>query len=1286
MKKSLLILPLLLLVTALAHAQSSGGGSPFFYSNPEVSYTRRPGASVRAFIEDAQGRIWMGTREGLSCYNGAFFISWFASDQSDGLQDDNINTMAFNGRGELWVANETGAECFRDGQFHHREKGGYYPLWKIVHVDGDIMAATGLGGLFFFGDEGLLSTFNREGIPTTEALAVNRQGVVWVAGFDAAGAHLYAVDRTGMLRADAPAGPVPITNLDLLPDGNLWTRPAAGLRRFNALSGEEMPLPRPVQEAVQGKPVLFAVPYGSAAMLVGVKNQGLFLYQFSTNNWQQIQPQESLPEDRYTAFVDSRLNIWLSNRINEVQLFKAERHLTHLSTFLQPEDGKLVNALAADSKGYLWLVTDHRLYCLDPDSGKTVFSEHSDGEFYTLHIDEQDRLWVSFNRTALRCYRLGRGTASMAWEGNVGLPIHSIKPLAPDQLLAICGDQFIHVTVENGVPRLSKPIIEGQKRFTRAFYDPGKKKLLVGSTEGDWYQYTEDHRFVPENLPSYINPTCILAARDGSRWYGTRNSGLYHYLPSEGRFEHIGQNNGLMLRSVMGLQEGPDGGIWVYSEKLIAHLDPSSLDITTFADEAYLTYRNYSAGCSAIAQNRLLVGGMDGLTRIDLSTPFTKGEVPPVSIQLVSVNTDNLTEIPEKLYLEPDQDDVSFYYAGISFDNVNLVNYACRLDGLEDEWAPTNQVSRSYSGLKPGSYTFRVKARLLNGEWSQEAVLPVYIRAPFYATPFAKGLYWFFGIGLVLFGLYLWERAAENRRKMRLSQEREALQQSHIDLVTNLAHEFKTPLTMVYGPAQQLSEETGLSERGQDLVKLIQNASRNLRALTDQILTTSVTRNTEVLKVSENDLSLLLNRLTENMRYAFSEKDLNVQLDIPRQDICWSDDDKVMKIFMNLVSNAVKYTPEHGHICIGLVQEGGTARISVQDDGIGIPEEKRAQIFERFDRLGVQEGEGSGIGLHYAQHLAQLHKGGISYAPAPGGGSVFTLAIPTSAEAYSPEEKLTKNASSQLLTQDLPSIMHNENARTVLVVEDNLEVRLYLQYLLSPHYNVQVAPDGEAAADTLRISTPDLVLSDVMMPRKDGYALCRDIKENEDWRHIPVILLTAKADKASHVKGLDIGADAYIPKPFDPDILLAEIRSLLQNREKLQERVRNLTTESLQEVTEEESGLNPQEKRFLEKVLGTVEEHLDDVEFNVDALASAVAVSYSSLYAKMKALTGQTPQQYMSQYRMNRAAELLRSGMYTISEVADQVGASSPANFTREFKKHFGSSPSEYLKGDCQKS
>ena len=876
MKKSLLILPLLLLVTALAHAQSSGGGSPFFYSNPEVSYTRRPGASVRAFAEDAQGRIWMGTREGLSCYNGAFFISWFASDQSDGLQDDNINTMAFNGRGELWVANETGAECFRDGQFHHREKGGYYPLWKIVHVDGDIMAATGLGGLFFFGDEGLLSTFNREGIPTTEALAVNRQGVVWVAGFDAAGAHLYAVDRTGMLRADAPAGPVPITNLDLLPDGNLWTRPAAGLRRFNALSGEEMPLPRPVQEAVQGKPVLFAVPYGSAAMLVGVKNQGLFLYQFSTNNWQQIQPQESLPEDRYTAFVDSRLNIWLSNRINEVQLFKAERHLTHLSTFLQPEDGKLVNALAADSKGYLWLVTDHRLYCLDPDSGKTVFSEHSDGEFYTLHIDEQDRLWVSFNRTALRCYRLGRGTASMAWEGNVGLPIHSIKPLAPDQLLAICGDQFIHVTVENGVPRLSKPIIEGQKRFTRAFYDPGKKKLLVGSTEGDWYQYTEDHRFVPENLPSYINPTCILAARDGSRWYGTRNSGLYHYLPSEGRFEHIGQNNGLMLRSVMGLQEGPDGGIWVYSEKLIAHLDPSSLDITTFADEAYLTYRNYSAGCSAIAQNRLFVGGMDGLTRIDLSTPFTKGEVPPVSIQLVSVNTDNLTEIPEKLYLEPDQDDVSFYYAGISFDNVNLVNYACRLDGLEDEWAPTNQVSRSYSGLKPGSYTFRVKARLLNGEWSQEAVLPVYIRAPFYATPFAKGLYWFFGIGLVLFGLYLWERAAENRRKMRLSQEREALQQSHIDLVTNLAHEFKTPLTMVYGPAQQLSEETGLSERGQDLVKLIQNASRNLRALTDQILTTSVTRNTEVLKVSENDLSLLLNRLTENMRYAFSEKDLNV--------------------------------------------------------------------------------------------------------------------------------------------------------------------------------------------------------------------------------------------------------------------------------------------------------------------------------------------------------------------------------------------------------------------------
>ena len=446
----------------------------------------------------------------------------------------------------------------------------------------------------------------------------------------------------------------------------------------------------------------------------------------------------------------------------------------------------------------------------------------------------------------------------------------------------------------------------------------------------------------------------------------------------------------------------------------------------------------------------------------------------------------------------------------------------------------------------------------------------------------------------------------------------------------------------------------------------------------------------EYRKVTTGNLRLSISRgdiiaFTKDLYLDFwpmaQQKELNITFTPSVKSLIMPFDRQMVEtIVYNLLSNAVKYTPEHGHIRIGLEQDGEKARISVQDDGIGIPEEKRPHIFDRFERLGVQEGEGSGIGLHYAQHLAGLHKGQITYTPAPGGGSIFTLEIPTSADAYSPEEKLTKNASSQLLTQDLQTSGVHENARTVLVVEDNLEVRLYLQYLLSANYNVLLAPDGESAMDTLKISMPDLVLSDVMMPRKDGYALCREIKENEQWHHIPVILLTAKADKASHVKGLDTGADAYIPKPFDPDILLAEIQTLLRNREKLQQRILNLTPETMESISEEESGLTVLEKRFMEKVQQAMERHLDNVEFNVDALAGEVAVSYSSLYAKVKALTGQTPQQYMGAYRMNRAAELLLSGEYTISEIADKVGSSSPANFTRVFKKHFGVAPSEYKK------
>lgn len=383
----------------------------------------------------------------------------------------------------------------------------------------------------------------------------------------------------------------------------------------------------------------------------------------------------------------------------------------------------------------------------------------------------------------------------------------------------------------------------------------------------------------------------------------------------------------------------------------------------------------------------------------------------------------------------------------------------------------------------------------------------------------------------------------------------------------------------------------------------------------------------------------------------------------------------------NLLSNAIKYTPEGGHIDVNVVTDAERMCIEVRDTGIGIPPEKQNEIFKRFKRLDTRSDiAGSGIGLHYAQQLAHLHKGSITYRPNAPQGSCFVLELPTAREAYRDNELA---AEIPFATTTIPSVAASddtgkeEKENTLLIAEDNAEVRNYLQGLLAEDYNIMTASDGEEAMECISLNAPDLIVSDVVMPHKDGYELCQAIKSSTDWGHIPVILLTAKSDTQSSIRGLDCGADAYVGKPFDPFYLKVAIENLLANRRRVQQIVQNLTSGSIPKEKAREAMLNEQDRLFLEDLHARLDRHLDDEEFSIGLLAKEMGMSYSSLYARIKSLTGQTPQNYLITYRMNTAMQLLRSGRYTVSEVCYKVGSSSLANFSRSFKRQFGIPPSE---------
>ena len=349
----------------------------------------------------------------------------------------------------------------------------------------------------------------------------------------------------------------------------------------------------------------------------------------------------------------------------------------------------------------------------------------------------------------------------------------------------------------------------------------------------------------------------------------------------------------------------------------------------------------------------------------------------------------------------------------------------------------------------------------------------------------------------------------------------------------------------------------------------------------------------------------------------------------------------------------------------------------------------RERIFDRFDRLGAEDSSvgGSGVGLNYARNLASVHKGELTFRPNAGKGSVFTLLIPVSRSSFDPQdildEKYTPETNASRPEGSSPSDDSLDKEGTLMVVEDNAEIREFIMSIFRDRFRVVNAADGKEALDSLKISIPDIVISDVLMPNMNGYELCRTVKEDPDLGGIPIILLTAKSDAASSVEGLKSGADAYIAKPFDPDVLSATVSNLIGNRQYLQKMVLNLTSNTINEPKiSEAAGLNRKDKALLESIYSVMDSNLDSDSFTIEDMASEMNISYSSLYAKIKALTGKSPIQFMTAYRMNRAMELLRSGKYTVGEVGYKVGAPSLSTFSRDFKKHYGYSPSSVLKSE----
>jgi signal transduction histidine kinase/DNA-binding response OmpR family regulator len=635
-----------------------------------------------------------------------------------------------------------------------------------------------------------------------------------------------------------------------------------------------------------------------------------------------------------------------------------------------------------------------------------------------------------------------------------------------------------------------------------------------------------------------------------------------------------------------------------------------------------------------------------------------------------------------------------FRYAAASFDEESKNVFQYFLEGYDDDWSAwTAETYKDYTRLPPGRYRFLVRARNIYGQIGETGTFDLQILPPFYRSWWAYLWY-----ALLLAGLawQLW-RYALKRIQARHQRELEQVEYNKLKeldelksrFFADISHEFRTPLTLILGPMDKLLAEQPQEEHARQFHLVKRNAQRLLNLINQLLDLSKLEAGKMQLEQTRADIIPLLRGLAHSFESLVESKKIALHFSsaLPHAFLDF-DRDKMEQIIANLISNAIKFTPAGGtvHLEVQAAADGRQLQIEVRDTGPGIPAEHLPRVFERFHQAAetAPGGElGSGIGLALAKELAELHGGSISASNIQGGGACFRLLLPYPAADEQPTASFAEagslslgsvvlNATSQVvLAPKLPQTASAE-AATLLLVEDNADMRAFIREALTDQYQVIEAADGQEGIAMALEHIPDLIISDVMMPRVDGLELCGALKSDERSSHIPIVLLTAKADIESRLAGLERGADDYLAKPFNRDELLLRTRNLLESRRRLRERYASL--QPPEPAQEKDLQI---EDAFLLKVRGILEAHLSDTEFEIDQLSRALGMSRSQLFRKIKALTGQSPSIFIRKVRLQRGRELLLTTEMNVSEVAYEVGFSTPGYFSDAFVEAFGVRPSQ---------
>ena len=778
----------------------------------------------------------------------------------------------------------------------------------------------------------------------------------------------------------------------------------------------------------------------------------------------------------------------------------------------------------------------------------------------------------------------------------------------------------------------------------------------------------------------------VIVDRQGRLWLSASGDGLVQVEPGDGetepKFHVFNTSNGLVNNLVQSVVDTPDGNLWISTQQGVTAWNARKKSFENYMfsrNPMGNVYNENSAVC--LDDGRVVLGGNYGLTIIQ-----------PSRLSHVSGLTDVVfTSYPysDEITLTYEQRSPNIHFSTLDYSDVRNVKYTYRLEGFDQAWSkPSSTPWAAYQKLPAGKYLLHVKACTSDGTWGKESTLVIRIKPPFYLTSWAIMIYVLLVLGVIILVVKFVHDKNVLRNRIRLEQE---LTRYKLVFFTNIAHEFRTPLTLMQGSLEKEKRIMKANRWQTELEKTIRvmdkSVQRMLR-LIDQLLEFRKMQAGKLkLSLQETDAVMFVKGICRMFDDAAESKEIAYSFESSEPaHAMFLDQQMIDKVVFNLLSNAFKYTPAKGSISVSL-SFTDVMTIRVADTGVGIPQEKRAQLFSRFMQSSYT-GESFGIGLHLTHELVRTHHGEIAYQENEGGGSVFVVTIPLQKDCYEASDFLVKDSpilkadlvkerdeQEEKTTDAVPSAPPSAplNRRTILLIEDDNDVREFLLSELESCFDLKVASDGKAGIAMAKELDVDLIVSDVMMPGMNGFELTKRLKNSFETSHIPIILLTALSTDENVLEGTESGADAYITKPFSPQLLMARILQLLNQREILRQKFGKEPQEIRSAMLS-----NEQDSLFVKRLDSIVYSRLGEQDLSVDKVAGLLHLGRTIFYKKVRGTTGYTPNEYIRVIRLRKAAELLKEGEKNVSEVAYAVGFDNPYYFSKCFKEQFGMPPSQY--------